>query len=200
MSVGTGSWGIISGACSMQRIANRCMKWSRAGVRVRAFLLHVCQGQARTHHTLSGMQIQSQTRMRAVGLFRLTNSAVSQLVQYLHRATVGHRHNADSACQCTRCGMYARGAGLCACMDACGNQTDQWQAISAGAKTTVVRAHQLGVPVQASSPRRKAVCTTWSVAQAQRAEAPPPVPPVLPPPRSFYTCFVSGVRGKWVFL
>ena len=34
MSAGTGSWGINSGSCLIQRAANRCctMKWSRAGV------------------------------------------------------------------------------------------------------------------------------------------------------------------------
>jgi hypothetical protein len=31
MSEGTGSWGIISGACNMQR-TQRCMKWPQAGV------------------------------------------------------------------------------------------------------------------------------------------------------------------------
>ena len=109
---------------------------------MRAFLFHVW----RRHHALLGMEMQSETHMRAVGLLRLTHGAVSQRLQYLHRATVGHRHHADSACQWIWCGMYARGAFLCVCMHACGNQTDQGQAISACAKKTVVRAHQLDVP------------------------------------------------------
>jgi hypothetical protein len=50
MSVGTGSWGIISGTCSMQRIANRCMKWSRASPCVS----FACVDEADTHapHTV----------------------------------------------------------------------------------------------------------------------------------------------------
>jgi len=108
--------------------------------------MHVWQRHARTHIALSGMEMQSQTHVRAVCLLRLTRGAVSQRLKYLHRATVGHRHHADSACQFIWCGMYARSAGLCVCMDACGNQTDQGQATSAGAKKSLVRAHQLDVP------------------------------------------------------
>jgi hypothetical protein len=119
-----------------------------ASGRVSACVSYACVAEARTHAhiALSGMEMQSQTHVRAVCLLRLTRGAVSQRLKYLHRATVGHRHHADSACQFIWCGMYARSAGLCVCMDACGNQTDQGQATSAGAKKSLVRAHQLDVP------------------------------------------------------
>jgi hypothetical protein len=49
----------------------------------------------------SHMEMQITDSYRAVGLLRLTNGAVSceQRLQYLHCATVGNCHHADSTCQ-----------------------------------------------------------------------------------------------------
>ena len=58
MSAGTGSWGIISGSCSMQRAANRCYtkQWSRAGVlraESQGACVCMCDWHACTHHTVA---------------------------------------------------------------------------------------------------------------------------------------------------
>jgi hypothetical protein len=71
-------------------------------------------------------------------------------------------------------------------------QTRRKQAARVRKKRWCVRINS-ACPVQAPLPRRKAVCTTCSVAEAPRAEAPPPL-------RSFYICFVIGVWGKCVLL
>ena len=105
MSAGSGSWGIISGSCSMQRAANRCCTMhgrvraiGEPSVRVRAF---ACATGMHARITQSHMEMQITDSYCAVGLLRLTHGAVSceQRLQYLLCATVGNCHNADSACQ-----------------------------------------------------------------------------------------------------